>query len=119
MENLKALVYKGDLTPYQRALAQREFKDLVERLELLEKAVKNNTVLPLVGRSFSPGQKIKVELEDGTVWNSEVSDENTVIIDCTPEYMSYYEWNYGGGNEFPTSIDNEYQFEDVKVLGVL
>lgn len=44
MENLKALVYKGDLTPYQMALAQREFKDLVERLELLEKAVKNNDV---------------------------------------------------------------------------
>lgn len=72
-----------------------------------------------VGRSFSSGQKIKVELEDGTVWNAEVSDENTVIVDCTPEYMSYYEWNYGGGNEFPTSIDNEYQFEDVNVLGVL
>lgn len=48
MENLKALVYEGDLTPYQRALAQREFKDLVERLELLEKAVKNNAVLPHV-----------------------------------------------------------------------
>ena len=47
-----------------RMLTHREFKDLVERLELLEKAVKNNTVLPLVGRSFSPGQKIKVELED-------------------------------------------------------
>ena len=78
-----------------------------------------NAVLPLVGRSFSSGQKIKVELEDGTVWNAEVSEENTVIIDCTPEYMSYYEWNFGGGNEFPTAIDNEYQFEDVKVLGVL
>lgn len=51
MENLKALVYKGDLTPYQRALAQREFKDLVERLELLEKAVKNNAVLPHVSNS--------------------------------------------------------------------
>lgn len=48
MENLKALVYKGDLTPYQKALAQREFKDMVERLELLEKIVKNNAVLPLV-----------------------------------------------------------------------
>src|SRR5574344_1727774 len=64
-------------------------------------------------------KSIKVELEDGTIWDAKVSDENTVIIDCTPEYMSYYEWNYGGGNEFPTSIDNEYQFEDVKVLGVL
>ena len=72
-----------------------------------------------VGRSFSSGQKIKVELEDGTVWNAEVSEENTVIVDCTPEYMSYYEWNYGGGNEFSTPIDNEYQFEDVKVLGVI
>ena len=48
MENLKALVYKGDLTPYQRALAQREFEGLIERLELYEKAVKNNAVLPLV-----------------------------------------------------------------------
>ena len=55
MENLKALVYKGDLTPYQRALAQREFKDLVERLELLEKAVKNNAVLPLVSGSLLTG----------------------------------------------------------------
>lgn len=72
-----------------------------------------------VGRSFSSGQKIKVVLEDGTVWNAKVSEENTVIVDCTPEYMSYYEWNYGGGNEFPTPIDNEYQFEDVKVLGVI
>ena len=80
---------------------------------------KGNAVLPLVGRSFSSGQKIKVELEDGTVWNAEVSEENTVIVECTPEYMSYYEWNYGGGNEFPAAIDNEYQFEDVKVLGVL
>ena len=48
-----------------------------------------NAVLPLVGRIFSSGQKIKVELEDGTVWDAEVSEENTVIIDCTPEYMSY------------------------------
>ena len=72
----------------------------------------------IVGRSFTSGQKIKVELEDGTVWDAEVSEENTVLIDCTPEYMSYYEWNFGGGNGFPTSIDNEYQFEDVKVLGV-
>ena len=78
-----------------------------------------NAVLPLVGRSFYSGQKIKVELEDGTVWSAEVSEENTVIVDCTPEYMSYYEWNYGGGNDFPVEIDNEYQFEDVKVLGVL
>lgn len=75
--------------------------------------------LQSVGRSLSSCQKIKVELEDGTVWNAEVSDENTVIVDCTFEYVSYYEWNYGGGNEFPIPIDNEYQFEDVKVLGVL
>lgn len=59
MENLKALVYKGDLTPYQRVLAQREFKDLVERLELLEKAVKNNAVLPHVSGS------LPVRLSDG------------------------------------------------------
>ena len=48
MENLKALVYKGDLTPYQRALAQREFEGMIERLEIYEKAVKNNAVLPHV-----------------------------------------------------------------------
>lgn len=36
MENLKALVYGGNLNPYQKALAQREFKDLIERLELLK-----------------------------------------------------------------------------------
>ena len=48
MENLRALIYKGDITPYQRALAQREFEGIVERLEIYEKAVKNNSVLPLV-----------------------------------------------------------------------
>lgn len=52
MENLKALVYKGDLTPYQRALAQREFEGIVERLEIYEKAVKNNAVLPHVSGSL-------------------------------------------------------------------
>lgn len=51
MENLKALVYKGDLTPYQMALAQKEFKDMVERLELLEKAVKNCSIPAVVGQS--------------------------------------------------------------------
>ena len=51
MENLKALVYKGDLTPYQKALAQREFEGMIERLEIYEKAVKNNAVLPHVSIS--------------------------------------------------------------------
>ena len=51
MENLKALVFGKQLTAYQRALAQREFKDIVERLELLEKVVKNNAVLPHVSKS--------------------------------------------------------------------
>ena len=69
-----------------------------------------------VMRSFDFGQKLEVELEDGTVWDAEVSEENTVIVDATPEYLSYYEWKYGGGNSFPTSVDNEYQFSDVKVL---
>ena len=32
MENLKALVYKGDLTPYQRALAQREIQDVTSKV---------------------------------------------------------------------------------------
>lgn len=54
MENLKALVYKGDLTPYQKALAQREFEGMIERLEIFEKAVKNNAVLPLVVCSNCP-----------------------------------------------------------------
>lgn len=60
MENLKALVYdyKGDLTPYQKALAQREFKDLVERLEFLEKAVKNNAVLPHVSVSLPTEEQV-------------------------------------------------------------
>jgi translation elongation factor EF-G len=51
MENLKALVFEKELTAYQRALAQREFKDTAERIELLEKAVKNNAVLPHVSGS--------------------------------------------------------------------
>lgn len=72
-----------------------------------------------VGHSFLSGQKIKVELEDFTVWDGEVSEENTVLVDCTPEYMSYHEWLYGGGNVFPTPINNEYQFEEVKVLAVI
>ena len=37
----------------------------------------------------------------------------------TEKSINDYEWNYGGGNEFPTPIDNEYKFEDIKVLGVL
>jgi len=48
MENLKALVFGKELNAYQRALAQREFKDMAERLELLEKAVENNGDLPPV-----------------------------------------------------------------------
>ena len=42
MENLKAVVFGKQTTPYQRALALREFKDMSERLELLEKAVNKN-----------------------------------------------------------------------------
>ena len=70
MENLKALVYKGDLTPYQRALAQREFEGLIERLELYEKAVKNNAVLPHVSDtvcSCSKGKGIDHD-EDGKAY---------------------------------------------------
>lgn len=51
MENLKALVYKGNLNLSQRALAKREFEGLIERLELFEKAIKNNAVLPIVNDS--------------------------------------------------------------------
>lgn len=58
MENLKALIYKGDITPYQRALAQREFEGMVERLEIYEKAVKNNAVLPHVSGSLQDIQEI-------------------------------------------------------------
>jgi len=58
MENLKALVYKGDLIPYQRALAQREFEGMVGRLEIYEKVVKNNVVLPFViNWAFFPEDK--------------------------------------------------------------
>lgn len=60
MENLKALVYKGDLTPYQRALAQREFEGMIERLEIYEKAVKNNAVLPLVSDTVCEHEWIAV-----------------------------------------------------------
>jgi len=42
MENLKALVFGKETTPYQKALALREFKDITERLELLEKVVNEN-----------------------------------------------------------------------------
>jgi len=45
MENLKALVSGRQLTVYQRALAKKEFEGIVERLELYDNAVKNNTVL--------------------------------------------------------------------------
>ena len=58
MENLRALIYKGDITPYQRALAQREFEGMVERLEIYEKAVKNNAVLPHVSGSLQDIQEI-------------------------------------------------------------
>ena len=58
MENLKALIYKGDITPYQRALAQREFEGMVERLEIYEKAVKNNAVLLHVSGSLQDIQEI-------------------------------------------------------------
>ena len=58
MENLKALIYKGDITPYQRALAQREFEGMIERLEIYEKAVKNNAVLPHVNGSLQDIQEI-------------------------------------------------------------
>ena len=65
---------------------------------------------------FSPGQRVKVELEDGTIWDGEVSEEDTIIVDCTDEYLSYYEWNYSGGNEFATPINNEYSFNEVKII---
>lgn len=64
MENLKALVYKGDLTPYQRALAKREFEGMVERLELLEKAVKNNAVLPLVSNQLCDCKDFTIKEKD-------------------------------------------------------
>lgn len=60
--------------------------------------------------------KLRIELKDGTVWDGEITDNNTVLVDATPEYLDYYEWNYGGGNEFPVSIDNEYQLDDVKIV---
>ena len=83
MENLKALVYKGDLTPYQRALAQREFKDLVERLELLEKAVKNNAVLPLVRGSLpslDDATKVAVRISEEAITPSLDTKEQALFI---------------------------------------
>ncbi|NJO91910.1 MAG: hypothetical protein HC831_25290 [Chloroflexia bacterium] len=52
MENLIALIYKGNLNTYQKALAQRGFEGLIKRLKIYEKAVKNNAILPLVSKSL-------------------------------------------------------------------
>lgn len=52
MENLIALVTGMEMTPYQRALAQREFERMIERLEIYENAVKNNAVSPNVSSSL-------------------------------------------------------------------
>jgi hypothetical protein len=38
MENLKALVYGRNLNNYQKALAQREFEGLIERLKIYKQA---------------------------------------------------------------------------------
>lgn len=61
-------------------------------------------------------KKVRIELEDGTVWVGEITENNTVLIDETPEYLDYYEWFYGGGNGYPTPVDNEYQLNEVKIL---
>lgn len=36
IENLKAMVYGKETTPYQRALALREFLDLIDMIDLLQ-----------------------------------------------------------------------------------
>lgn len=43
MENLKALIYKRNVTLYQRSLAKQEFEGLLERLKLLENALLQQT----------------------------------------------------------------------------
>ena len=42
MKNLRVLVFGKKLTSYQRALVQKEFKNMEKRIELPEKVVKNN-----------------------------------------------------------------------------
>jgi hypothetical protein len=69
--------------------------------------------------TLSPYQKVRVELEDGTIWDGEVSEQNTVLINATPEYHDYFEWKYGGGNEFPTPIDNEYSWDELIITNIL
>jgi hypothetical protein len=77
MENLKALVYNRKLTDYQRALAQREFEGLIERLELYEKAVKNNAVLPHVNARFPEKEDLESECTaymDSVIKETDYSD---------------------------------------------
>jgi hypothetical protein len=45
-------------------------------------------------QEYKPGQKLKIELDDGTICDAEISDNGTIIVDCTTEYIHYYEWNY-------------------------
>jgi hypothetical protein len=76
----------------------------------------NPKQIPHIG--LYPGQKIRVELQDGTVWDAEISDEITVIIDPTIEYESYYYWNYSIGSEYKESMNNEYQLDEVKIISL-
>ena len=68
---------------------------------------------------FAKGNNIiavKVKLDDGSIWDGYLTDENTVIIYPTDEYLEYYEFKYSGGNEFPEPVNNEYEIEDVEIL---
>lgn len=65
------------------------------------------------------GQRLKVKLEDGTIWDGFVSDENTFIVDPTEEYQIYYFFFYSTVSEYPESINNEYTFEEIEVLSVI
>lgn len=81
MENLKALVYKVDLTAYQRVLAQIEFEGLIERIELYEKAVKNNAVLTLVS------QQRELLINFMTMYDG---DENSILHDDIIKIIDTY-----------------------------
>lgn len=81
MKNLKALIYKGDLTPYQRALAQREFEGMVERLEIYEKAVKNEIMINKIKGLRKYTDCSMPSNEAGRIDKAEVSAYNQAIED--------------------------------------
>lgn len=61
--------------------------------------------------------KVKLK-EDGTVWDIETIEHNTVLVKVTEEYESYYRYKYSSGSEFPQSLDNEYNLDEVEIFVV-